>query len=368
MKQFKWEELRMVKRCLPLAVMALAALTISACGGSANSTNATSAEPAASQGSESTGESSSSSGEIAASGAEREKKITLVHCFDAVPWCAAFRKNFTPVVEKAGIKVTTLLNAFSPEEEAAQIEQAISEDPGAIVVFPASDQAAVPALLRVKAAGIPLILLTSPPDPAAKPAATMSIYGDPEEMGKKPAEKMFEEFERQGKKSGNILMFTGVASQNVVIDEVAAFKKVVAEHPGFKVIGEYDTQWDQQKAQEAASQAFAQDQGNGGIQGVYASSDAIMAGAIQAAKSLHMNFGGNGVVGTSAACFPIGLENMRAGYEAMAGSQSPIEEGEETGRIIDEWFEGKELPVTSILAQHEITPANLEETEASCEF
>jgi ABC-type sugar transport system substrate-binding protein len=353
------------------------ALLVTACGGSSGGSSTGSGEPeeAAKESTTASSESSSAEGEGLdtdsgmTSGGEREKSLYLIHCFDANPWCAAYRKTFIPKIEAGGIELTTLLQEFNPNQESEEFNQAIAAKPGAIATYPASDPAAIPALLRAKAAGIPTILLESEPEPEAAEAVDLSMPTDSPKEGRLSAEALIKAMEEAGHKSGNIMVLTGVASQQVVKQHVAAIKEVLAEHPGFKIVAEADTQWDQTKAQEVASQTFAQWKNKGGIQGVFADSDGILAGAIQAAQSLHIPFGnGKATVGVSDACFPIGIENMEAGLEAAAIAQSPKEMAEWNAKTIIEWFEGKEMEAVQPMPTYLITPETLKQHRKACEF
>jgi ribose transport system substrate-binding protein len=303
------------------------------------------------------------------SGGDREKSLYLIRCFDANPWCAAYHKAFEPIIEEAGIELTTLTQDFDPNQESEDFDQAIAAKPGAIATFPASDPAAVPALMRAKATGIPTILLETEPEPQDAEAVDLSLPVDAPKEARLVTEALVKAMEAEGLKGGNVMMLTGVASERSVHLQVETAKEVLAEHPGFKVVVEEDTQWDQTKSQEIASQAFAQWKTKGGIQGVWADSDAILAGAIQAAQSLHIPFGeGKGTVGVSDACFPIGIENMEAGLQAASIAQSPTEMGRWNAETIVEWFGGKEMDAVQPMPTKLITPANLKQTRKACEF
>lgn len=367
---------RDVSRYARLLVALVAALAVvvavTACGSSSSSSSGSS-EAASSGGESATGSEGGSSEEgesaLASVGGEREKTLYLINPFDANPWAKAYAEAFMPVLEGKGVKVTRLTNEFDPVKESEEFDQAISENPGAIATFAADGKAVVPSIKRAEAAGIPVFNLTANIDPAAKSALASNIISNASQLGTIAGELLVEGMEEAGFKEGNILALTGVATQSVVIEEMAALEKQLAKTPQYKIVETQDTQWDQAKAETLASQAFAKYANQGGIQGVYGSNDANVAGAIQAGKKLGLKFGGKGgIVAVGSTCFPVGHENIEAGLQYGTVSEGPKEEGADSAELIAKWFAGESIPANVELEEHAITQKNLATEGKSCLF
>ncbi|HEY0278314.1 MAG TPA: sugar ABC transporter substrate-binding protein [Solirubrobacterales bacterium] len=358
---------RLSRLLVALAVAMVVVVGVTACGSSSSSSSSSGGgESAGGGGSAEGGEGESS---LAAAGGERDKTIFLINPFDANPWAKAYAEAFIPALEAKGVKVTRLTNEFDPVKESEEFDQAISENPGAIATFAADGKAVVPSIKRAEAAGIPVFNLTANIDPAAKSALASNIISNAKELGSKAGELLVEGLEEAGFKEGNILALTGVATQSVVIEQMAALEEVLAKTPQYKIVETQDTQWDQAKAETLASQAFAKYANQGGIQGVFGSNDANVAGAIQAGKKLGLKFGGKeGIVAVGAACFPVGYENIAAGLQYGSVSEFPKEEGANSAELIAKWFNGESIPANVELEEKTVDKENLESTGKGCQF
>lgn len=154
-----------------------------------------------------------------------------------------------------------------------------------------------------------------------------NIVSNTEQLGTLAGELLQQGLKDAGYKKANILALTGVASSNVVIDAMAALRKQLASTPEYKIVSVQDTQWDQTNAQQLASQVFAQWAPKGGIQAVYGSNGANVAGAIEAGQKIGLTFDGKGgIVAVSGACFPVDYGNIDGGLEYGAVSESPLDE------------------------------------------
>src|SRR4051812_22749295 len=85
------------------------------------------------------GSSDSDSKSSSAGGSISGKKVTLVTCGDANPWCKVFNQRIVDPLKAAGVKVTVLQNDFDAVLEVQQMNQAISQRPDLIMVEPADD-------------------------------------------------------------------------------------------------------------------------------------------------------------------------------------------------------------------------------------
>src|SRR3954447_12376610 len=110
--------------------------------------------------------SSSSSGSPAAAKVSADglsgKKVYLLGCGSAVPYCAAQNKTFKETLAGTGADVSVLESNYDPAVQSQQLNQAISQKADVIALVPAVQAPLMPALTKAKSADIPVLLLNNP--------------------------------------------------------------------------------------------------------------------------------------------------------------------------------------------------------------
>ena len=89
---------------------------------------------------------------------------------------------------------------------------------------------------------------------------------------------------------------TGVAQQLNVQDRIAAFKTVLAKHPGYELVAAEDGKWNTAFSEKITGELLVRFNARGGVDGVFAMADNQATGAIQAIESagLKARRGGQG--------------------------------------------------------------------------
>ena len=132
-------------------------------------------------------------------------------------WLGAISKNAQAAADQYDDVDFQLLEAADSDSQAQQIEQAISEEPDALVVLPQDGEALTPVAQKAEEAGIPVInvdRLFSEPD-----AATATILGDNYQIGVLAADYIAEELNCEG----NVVEIQGLAGISVTDERTQGF-------------------------------------------------------------------------------------------------------------------------------------------------
>jgi ribose transport system substrate-binding protein len=209
--------------CISIAVAALLAVGIAACGGSDTKTVTVQAPS-----------------QSPASGTNSGKKIKIIASVPPTDhgWLGAISKNAKNAAEQYDDVDFQLLQAADADSQAQQVEQAISQKPDVLVVLPQDGAALTPVAQKAEAAGIPVVnidrLFTAPD------AATATILGDNYQIGVLAADYIGDQL----KCKGNVVEIQGLAGISVTTDRSKGFKdelgkkcpdggvKIVASQPG----------------------------------------------------------------------------------------------------------------------------------------
>jgi len=190
---------------ISIATAAILALGVAACGGEETTTVTAPATDTSSSG----GDSGGGSGET----------VSIVASVPPTDhgWLGAISKNAQAAADQYEDVDFQLLEAADSDSQAQQIEQAISEDPDALVVLPQDGEALTPVAQKAEEAGIPVInvdRLFSEPD-----AATATILGDNYQIGVLAADYIAEELNCEG----NVVEIQGLAGISVTDERSQGF-------------------------------------------------------------------------------------------------------------------------------------------------
>ncbi len=186
-------------------------------------------------------------------------------------WVAAVTYFADQKAKELGLNYKVLGSA-DPNEQAGQLEQAITDKAACVVILPHNNELN-DATQMVVDAGIPVVNF----DRKLDVAVTSYLAGDNRSMGVNSAKYIADKLGGKGK----IVVLTCVSSGSVNDERVGGFKETIAEiAPEIEIIGEYDTT------------TFAREDGlatmadvlmaNPAIDAVYSMDDETSIGALQA--------------------------------------------------------------------------------------
>lgn len=272
---------------------------------------------------------------------------------------------------KAGVKVlATLTDAENLAQEAQHMNQCIALHPDAIVLGVDDPNASIPMLQRAKRAGVPVIAYNSP-----MPAKASSLYvttdlGDNVILGRFAGETMVAGLEHAGYKKANIMLIEGTASMQIVQQRNQAFEKVLATHPGYKIVATADSNWDIPTSERDAASIFASWKSRGGIQGAYGTADymatAIIAAAHQAGIKTGNRPGDTVVVGSN--CTYAGAKAMVAGTLSGDATYTPAEQVASLAPTTLKVLAGQSVPKLVSWESKKITPQNAKALLQACHY
>src|SRR5262245_52170188 len=98
-----------------------------------------------------------------ASADPKGKRIAFLVTSPTHPFIATLAKTFTARANSYGMEVNTVSQHFDAALQAQQVDDAIARKFDMLAIIAGSEQAIVPALIRAKQAGVPVILVNSPP-------------------------------------------------------------------------------------------------------------------------------------------------------------------------------------------------------------
>jgi len=150
---------------------------------------------------------------------DNRKEIVLLTVSQTCDYCAKHTDTFKAAMAEAGIDVRVVVNEFNAADQAQQVTQAISTKPDAIVVWPADSRAIIPSLVRIKRAGIPVVVTNSYPQ--TDDTSLWTAYTGPNDIanGQAAARAMVAGFADKGYgDSGNILALVGPVGAPPTID------------------------------------------------------------------------------------------------------------------------------------------------------
>jgi ABC-type sugar transport system substrate-binding protein len=305
-----------------------------------------------------------------AAGALAGKKVGVEFCTQANPFCNAWVKAFTAALQKQGASVTTLTSNFDPAVDAQNMSQLIAQKPDLIVVTPSDPSAIVPSLARAKAAGIPVINAIGRLTPAGQKLVVSSVLTNNTALGTFAAQNLVQGLKAEGIKRGNIVAETGTATQLIVQDRVAAFKKAMAKYPQYKIVAVQDTNWDQATSATVFQQLEAKYKSQGGIQGAYGMADNQAVGIIQGAQQAGVSVGAakKGLIVTGSNCLSVGIKAIQSGSEYGSATQAPLTEATTTANTAIKVLGGKKVPSIVQVKEFRITKANVAKYSKLCTF
>src|SRR5499427_9497445 len=196
------------------------------------------------------------------------KKIAFLVTSPTHPFIATLSKTFVSRANSFGMEVNTVSQHFDAALQAQQVDDAIARKFDILAIIAGSEQAIVPALSRAKQAGVPVILVNSPPRDGSEDLYLSFVGEDHVELGR----------------------ITGVSvlqalQEGVGPRRVAGFREAMKANPKAQIVAVEDAKWQTDLSERIAGQLFARFAAQGGLDVVYGMADNQAAAIVQAAKS-----------------------------------------------------------------------------------
>ncbi|MGE0747840.1 MAG: sugar ABC transporter substrate-binding protein [Rhodospirillales bacterium] len=296
----------------------------------------------------------------------------IAHLTTAIqhPFVAALSKALTARAKELGMEVTTFTTPFDAALQAQQLDDAIAQKYDMIALLAASEQAIIPPMTRAKRAGVPVMIVNSPPKEGAEDLYISFIGEDHLLLGRIIGETLLKGFAEGGRDGGKVALVTGSLHEGVAPFRVAGFKEALAKNPKVEIVATEDAKWDTATSERVAGQLIARFSPRGGIDAFYGMADNQAVAIIQALENAGLKPGVKKgevlVVGSN--CLKSGIEMIKAGKQYATGTQIPTRTGIRSAEAIADYFNGKTLPKKIVLPVEAVTRANVAQWEGPCTF
>lgn len=296
------------------------------------------------------------------------KTVTLVTCGTSNPWCKVFNDQITSKLQAAGVKVNVLENDFDAVLEVQQMNEAISQQPDLIMVEPADDKTLVGSVKKAKAAGVPVLYMDSPADPAILDDIALQVIADNVALGRFAGQNIIDGLRELGLKQANVVVISGTKGATMVQDRQRGFEEVMATAPEYKIIDVQDGNWDPVLSGNIAQQLFAKYQSQGGIQAVRAEADYTAIPVIQAARQAGMKVGvaEGGLIVSGTNCTKAGIDSIRAGEMYGTATEDAFTQGDYTVQAALKFLRGEKVEKTIVVPEYRVTKQTLDQYADVC--
>jgi len=184
-----------------------------------------------------------------------------------VNWWANKAKDLYPEVD------WTIVAAASPEKQIKDLENLGTQNLDGMVILATESAAITPAAKALKEKGTFIVNVDRG---FLEPIADIFIEGDNKAFGRVSAEFMAKKLEGKG----NIIILEGIPS-TVNTDRVTAFREVMKQYPGIKILDSQSGQWNREKALNVTQGLLLKHKD---VNAIWSSDDDMALGAEQALK------------------------------------------------------------------------------------
>lgn len=257
--------------------------------------------------------------------------------------------------KELGVKATVMDPQGDPSKQFSQIQDLISQRVDAIIVWPTSAVAVVPAIRKAHAAGIPVIISNSHIKESAR-KYTVGFTG-PDDCGqaRKAGEMLVDAL--NGK--GNVVVVLGTPGYATAMIREECFMDVVKKHPDIKILDKQPANWNREKAQ-TVMEGFLTKYGDK-IDGVYAEDDGMGLGVLNAIKAAGVEKGR--IKLTTANLFREGYTAIKEGWETGSVWQSPSDDAKLAIQTAIRVVEGEDVPKVQRIPTPKINAETIDQFE-----
>jgi ribose transport system substrate-binding protein len=249
---------------------------------------------------------------------------------------AQYASTATEYAKELGIQASIVDPQGDPSKQFSQIQNFVAQKMDAIVVWPTSAVAEVPAIRQAYIAKIPVIVSNSQIEEDAR-KYTVAWTGPDDCAQAKKAAKLLSG--SMGGK-GNIVMILGTPGYATAMLRETCFLDEMKSSPGIKVLDKQPANWSREKAQ-SVMENFLTKYGHS-INGVYAQDDGMGLGALNAIRAAGYKKGD--IKLTTANMFGEGYDAIKDGWHTGSVNQSPVEDAKLAIQTAVKVAEGQSVP------------------------
>ncbi|MGS4944950.1 sugar ABC transporter substrate-binding protein [Meridianimarinicoccus sp. RP-17] len=274
------------------------------------------------------------------------------------PGSNAYQAKYAETAEaysaELGLDATVMDPQGDPATQFNQIQDMVSQNMDAIVVWPTSQNALIPAIRAASRSGIPVVTSNSPIGEAGRRYIEGHTGPDDCAQAEQAAEMLGDSLDG----SGNIVVVEGTPGYSVSILRKNCFLDKIADgYPGVTILDSQTAEWNREKAQ-TVMETFLTRYGDD-IDGVYAFDDGMGLGVISALQGAGKEPGEVKVVTCNQ--FGEGWDAMQAGWHSGSNKQSPIDDAILAIQTAVKVANGIDVPDLQGIETPKVTPDNVTE-------
>jgi len=269
---------------------------------------------------------------------------------------AKYAETAVAYAAELGLDATVMDPQGDPATQFNQIQDMASQNMDAIVVWPTSQNALIPAIREASRAGIPVVTSNSPIGEAGRRYIVGHTGPDDCAQAEQSAEMLADSLGG----SGDIVVVEGTPGYSVSILRKNCFlDKMADDYPGINILASQTAEWNREKAQTVMETFLTQfgDQ----IDGVYAFDDGMGLGVISALQGAGKAPGDVKVVTCNQ--FGEGWDAMKAGWHSGSNKQSPIDDAILAIQTAVRVANGIEVPMLQGIETPKVLPENVDQFE-----
>ncbi|TRD22231.1 sugar ABC transporter substrate-binding protein [Palleronia caenipelagi] len=276
------------------------------------------------------------------------------------PGSNAYQAKYAETAEaysaELGIQATVMDPQGDPSTQFDQIQDMASQNPDALVVWPTSQNALIPAIREASRNDIPVITSNSPIGEAGR--RYIAGHTGPDDCAQ--AEQSAEMLGDALGGAGNIVVVEGTPGYTVSILRKNCFLDKMADaYPDIEILASQTAEWNREKAQTLMETYLTQFGDE--IDGVYAFDDGMGLGVVSALQGAGKEPGDIKVVTCNQ--FGEGWDKMKEGWMTGTNKQSPIDDAILAIQTAIKVANGIEVPALQGIETPKVTPENVDEFE-----
>ena len=197
------------------------------------------------------------------------------------PWRIAETRSFQETAESCGWDLVYTDAAGSAAKQVADVDSMIAQRVDVIFLPPREEKPLLPAVLRAKAAGIPVFLVDRSVDPNVAKAGVdyVTFMGsDFVDQGRRTAQWLIENSDG----TESIIELEGTTGSSPANDRKKGFDDLIAQQPGMEIVASQSGDFARDKGRQVMETLL---QAHPDVTVVYAHNDEMAIGAIQALET-----------------------------------------------------------------------------------
>lgn len=283
------------------------------------------------------------------------KRISYISFGQQYEFIVGLTTTLEDRLTEAGATVTTLDGKSDPNLQTTQVQDALAQQPDAIIIDPVDPALMTAAIERANSQGVPVFIVESLPDGVEY---TSFVGYDNVAAGALGAKTLAEAVGDEG----TVLQLQGGEASKQANERKEGFDTEMENHPNITV-RDLKTEWTAENANTMTLDAFTSDPN---IVGIWSHNDEMIRGAVEALRQLNKTavVGEDGhvvIVGHDGT--PLALQRIRDGVQDATVVYDAIEMGNQTADNMIAFFADEDFPKDTIIEPFIANDGNVDDPE-----